>query len=563
MSDRRITVGDVDGASYSLPIERILTGRGFVTGKSGSGKSSTASVIAEELLDRGHPLLIVDIEGEYWGLKEDYEVLHVGATDEVDLKIGPEHAEKLADLALNQGVPIIVDLSGYIDRDVADEIVREVAKSLFHREQDAQRPFLLLVEEVHEWVPQTGSVGKTGEWLVRIAKRGRKRGLGIAGISQRPSDVDKDLITQADWLVWHRLTWDNDTNVVRDVAGREPANVIDSLADGEAFVQADWSDREVQRVQFREKRTFDAGATPGLEDIERPELQSIDDDLVDELAEITEEHEQREDRIRTLEAELHDRQERISELEERLDRVLDLRRMVESVNGIGPSTPEEISIELGDQELALPEIRAEVLEVREQKKALETKVEELQRERDELRQQLEQKAAREEYADALAELIEWVDRHRETLSDVAEVPFSPGLENHVIDVIEEKDERITELERELAAKQDGWGPDIPHELIHHEEIQAALDVVKEESRCAPERIDQVLRILLTADADSLKSSEIAPLMGVSDTTVREALRDLFSASLVQRTETTSRGYEWWVDEETIKRRIEVAEARST
>lgn len=333
VSDRRITVGDVDGESYSLPIERILTGRGFVTGKSGSGKSSTASVIAEELLDRGHPLLIVDIEGEYWGLKEDYEVLHVGATDEVDLKIGPEHAEKLADLALNQGVPIIVDLSGYIDRDVADEIVREVAKSLFHQEQDTQLPFLLLVEEIHEYVPQTGSIGKTGEWLVRVAKRGRTRGLGIVGISQRPSNVDKVLITQADWLVWHRLTWDNDTNVVRDVAGREPANVVGSLADGEASVQADWSDREIQRVQFREKRTFDAGETPGLDDVERPELQSIDDDLVEELTEITEEHEQREDRIRTLEVELHDREERINELEERLDRVLDLRRMVASVDG--------------------------------------------------------------------------------------------------------------------------------------------------------------------------------------------------------------------------------------
>jgi DNA helicase HerA-like ATPase len=48
-------------------------------GKSGSGKSNSASVVVEELLDDGYPVLIVDVDREYFGLKEEYELLHLGA----------------------------------------------------------------------------------------------------------------------------------------------------------------------------------------------------------------------------------------------------------------------------------------------------------------------------------------------------------------------------------------------------------------------------------------------------------------------------------------------------
>jgi len=45
---------DAEG-EVSLPTVEVLTGRGFITGKSGSGKSNSASVVVEELLDRGFP----------------------------------------------------------------------------------------------------------------------------------------------------------------------------------------------------------------------------------------------------------------------------------------------------------------------------------------------------------------------------------------------------------------------------------------------------------------------------------------------------------------------------
>jgi hypothetical protein len=248
----------------AIPASELLTGRGFITGKSGSGKSNTTSVLIEELLDEGFTLLVIDTEGEYYGLKEEYELLHVGGDDFADVIVGIEHADTVAETALEDNVPVILDVSGYDDADEAEGLVKAVLTDLFRREKSVRKPFLVVIEEMQEYLPQRGGGGELGTLLTRIAKRGRKRGLGVCGISQRPSSVDKDFITQCDWMVWHRLNWENDLDVVRNVMGAARANAIEEFAPGEGFLMTDWDDT-VRQVRFRRKRTHDAGATPGLD----------------------------------------------------------------------------------------------------------------------------------------------------------------------------------------------------------------------------------------------------------------------------------------------------------
>lgn len=266
----------------TLPVEEILTGRGFITGKSGSGKSNTASVIAEELLSANYNLVIIDTEGEYFGLKEQYELLHVGADEQCEVQVDVDDGEKLASIILERNIPIIVDVSGFLEADDAEALIHDFTKNLFQLEKQYRKPLLMIVEEIQEYIPQSGGKSDLSELLLRVAKRGRKRGLGMCGISQRPSAVDKDFITQCDWLVWHRLSWPNDVEVVRNILGDEPADEIDGLADGEGYLMTDW-DEQTKRVQFRKKKTFDAGATPGLQEYERPDLQQIGEELRREL----------------------------------------------------------------------------------------------------------------------------------------------------------------------------------------------------------------------------------------------------------------------------------------
>ena len=316
------------GAQIDLPVVELLTGRGFITGKSGSGKSNTASVVAEKLLDSAFGLLIVDVDGEYYGLKEEYEILHAGADDECDIVVSPEHAEKLATLALEQNVPIILDVSGYLEAETANELLLRVVKQLFAKEKRLKKPFLLVVEECHEYIPEGGGIDETGKMLIKVGKRGRKHGLGIVGISQRPADVKKDFITQCDWLCWHRLTWDNDTTVVGRILGSKYASAVEDLGDGEAFLMTDW-DESIRRIQFHRKQTFDAGATPGLDDFERPELKSVSSDLVGELQSISDEKARHESELADLRQELEKKDRRLADLQRELEEARDLSNMAD------------------------------------------------------------------------------------------------------------------------------------------------------------------------------------------------------------------------------------------
>jgi len=543
-----IVVGEtVDGKPYRLPVEDVLTGRAFVTGKSGSGKSNTASVVAEELLERGHPFLVVDVDGEYHGLKQEYELLHVGATERCDLQVGPEHAEKIAELALDQDVPIVLDVSGFVDGAVADALVENVAEALFRREQEARRPFLLVVEEVHEYIPQQGGLDDVGETLIRIAKRGRKRGLGVAGISQRPADVKKDFITQCDWLVWHRLTWENDTDVVKRVVGGDYAAAVEDLGDGEAFVQADWSEADVERVQMRRKRTVDLGATPGLDDVERPELKSIGEDLVAELEEISAEEERRRDRIAELEATIDEKDERIAELEDEVERLrtadetIDLltSRIKATADGEGVETaPDELQERLEEKNERIRDLEAEVDDLQAERDTLQERV-------DELEAEVERLGGIEDRVAEAEQIEQQLDEAREVLGVDAQETAPRNAPDDVEDLradLATAQETIQDLKAEnerLRERAEQSGDELQplsdyQAFLEDDDVQAVVEEAKDEEYPAAKYHKGILAAILD-EGGPVPYEEIADRLGASRTNeVSSAATTLESLKVVTK-----------------------------
>ncbi|ELZ07847.1 ATP-binding protein [Natrialba aegyptia] len=549
MSEQReVLVGETDdGTDLYLPVVELLTGRGFVTGKSGSGKSNTASVIAEELLEAGFPLLIVDTDGEYYGLKEEYEMLHAGADEECDIQIGPEHAEQMATLALEENVPVILDVSGYLDEDESDELLRKIARQLFVKEKKLKKPFLLVVEEVHEYIPEGGGVGETGNLLIKISKRGRKHGLGILGISQRPADVKKDFITQANWLVWHRLTWDNDTKVVGRIIDTEYSEMVSDLDDGQAFVQTDWTDVDVRKVQFRRKRTFDAGATPGLDDFERPELKSVSDALVGDLQDISERKDREQDRIHELEAELEKKEKRIETLEDELESARDVssaaKQMADAL-----SNPGTVQTQLGggnDEEL----------------RRLHEEVVDLEDERDDLRAELEAREERiDELEGTLAARTETIERLRgeaerlrsrvqeleaETSTDAEEVGDGDADADAASETIVQAGGTPVELgyvgtggdegQSALVVANDETEYDMGDvvALLEQTWIGGRLEQASEGSRCTVETAAHVLVVL--AGEGPLETERIATAVDRSTVAVQSLLSELRTEAVLDRT----------------------------
>ncbi len=537
---RQIRVGETArGADLKLPVIEVLTGRGFATGKSGSGKSNTASVIAEELLEAGYPLLIVDTDGEYYGLKEEYEMLHAGADEECDIQIGPEHAEQMATIALEENVPVILDVSGYLDEDVADELLREVARNLFVKEKKLKKPFLLVVEEVHEYIPEGGGVGETGNLLIKISKRGRKHGLGILGISQRPADVKKDFITQANWLVWHRLTWDNDTKVVGRIIDTEYAELVSELDDGQAFVQTDWTETDVRKVQFRRKRTFDAGATPGLDDFERPELKSVSDALVGDLQEISERKDRKQDRIQELENQLEKKEKRIETLEDELSSARDVSSAAKQMADALQNT-ETVQSQLpgGSEDLRrlheeIADLEAERDELQDRLEARDDRIETLEDELHRLREENEQLREAVSERETAAETDE-ESTIMQAGGDDLEFGYTPVDWDAATASVADAD---AEANAGTPASDETTRPSTDERdlttVLEEPVVGDRFDRACEGSQCSPETAREVLAAL--DERGSLEAATLAAEVGRSRVAVQGLLSELRTEGVLERT----------------------------
>ena len=195
----------------ALDLEQIIGQCIAILGIRGSGKSNTAGVIFEELLKHNYPLSIVDIDGEYFGLKEKFEVLVVGHGEGVEIEVDVDCAEEIAEISMEKNVPIVLDLSGFLSEERA-EFLKAYLNALWSMAAKLRRPYIIGIEEAHEFIPQSIRT-ELKELIARIALRGRKRGLGAIIISQRSAKVEKDVLSQAGILFLHRVVHEADMRV--------------------------------------------------------------------------------------------------------------------------------------------------------------------------------------------------------------------------------------------------------------------------------------------------------------------------------------------------------------
>jgi DNA helicase HerA-like ATPase len=107
----------------------------------------------------------------------------------------------------------IVDISG-LPNEVAGPLAAMLARLLFQyklyqtQSERKRDPILLVCEEAHRYVPDRGEAEYAGAQnaIRRIAREGRKYGVGLMLVSQRPADIESTVISQCGtWLVL-RLT---------------------------------------------------------------------------------------------------------------------------------------------------------------------------------------------------------------------------------------------------------------------------------------------------------------------------------------------------------------------
>src|SRR5579862_3081770 len=146
----------------SLPVE-LAGRRTAVFGISGSGKSNTATVIVEQLLEAGEQVVLVDPKGEAWGLlslasgkSSNLPVILFGEPNGHIETLSEAHGPRLADFVVETGKSVALSLLGFESDQSERRFVATFLRQLYRRKSRQPHPTrtLVVLEEAHLFVPE-------------------------------------------------------------------------------------------------------------------------------------------------------------------------------------------------------------------------------------------------------------------------------------------------------------------------------------------------------------------------------------------------------------------------
>lgn len=370
-----MTVGtqliDKKSRPFELPDDAV-TQTFAILGKRGSGKSSAAKKIAEQMHEAGHQFVALDPKGDWHGLRSSADGNRPGLPIPIfgglhgDLPLAPTGGAVMAQLIVDQGLSCVLDVSDFDTKADQVRFLTDFGTALYKAARRAPAPLHLFLEEADEVLPQQvpGEMARcVGAWT-KIVKLGRSFGLGATIITQRSASVNKNALSQIDTLVAMRTLSPTDRKVVKDwvndaADGGDMVDRLSSLHPGEAVVWSPYWLGISSGVVFDRPDTFDSGATPtGGRRRPVPVLADIDLGAIEGLLQATTDEQKANDpkelkaRVRALERELADRpvpdppppvevrvpfvpHELVAEVDGLLARVTALAAFVHSVTGPG------------------------------------------------------------------------------------------------------------------------------------------------------------------------------------------------------------------------------------
>jgi hypothetical protein len=277
----------VKGGKVELDLQELITGRTLLCSVSGGGKSWTGRRIVEQIFGQTG-IVIIDVEGEYATLRERYPFLIVGK----DVQLVPEAAEFLADQVLQHDLSVILDGSDpNLDIAAFQEFLARFIDRFIALETTQRKPYLWFAEEADELAPETG-IGRSLclSALRKLVKKGRKRGLGIVVMTQRPAFVTKFVISQCTNKLVGKTEWPDDIAVLQKFA-RIPKGTTEKLGElekGQFYAAGDFIKKPCV-VKVGTVITKHSGATPELIPPAPKELESVVAQLSENLPRIIQE----------------------------------------------------------------------------------------------------------------------------------------------------------------------------------------------------------------------------------------------------------------------------------
>jgi DNA helicase HerA-like ATPase len=201
------------GERFSLPIDFVTETQAILAMRR-VGKTYTASVEAEELLKLNQQIVVIDPTGAWWGLKSSADGRSPGFSIPV---FGGEHADVpleegagavIANALIEHRFSAILDVS-LLRKNAMKRFATAFLEELYHKNREALHLFM---DEADLFAPQKPFKGDEQVLgaMEDIVRRGGVRGIGCTLITQRPSVLNKDVLTQCGILVTLRMSHPHD-----------------------------------------------------------------------------------------------------------------------------------------------------------------------------------------------------------------------------------------------------------------------------------------------------------------------------------------------------------------
>lgn len=184
----------------------------------GSGKTHTATKIAEDLMTDGIPIVVFDPSGVWHNLRYGKDnqpgfpiVVAGGLTP--DLELTELNCLKILEAAMKENVSIIFDLSEMESKAKEVKIVADCIEYIMQYNKTLRHIF---IEEAAEYCPERKfpNIMRCYGIIERMARIGRNKGIGFTLINQRSQEIAKAIFELCDRVFIHRQTGKNSLNVI-------------------------------------------------------------------------------------------------------------------------------------------------------------------------------------------------------------------------------------------------------------------------------------------------------------------------------------------------------------
>jgi DNA helicase HerA-like ATPase len=180
------------------------------------------------------------------------------------------------------GMVSLVNLRG-APEDLVNVFVTQFMKRIFHARKTGRiPPLMLFVEEAHNFCPQMSKT-LSNKVFRTVASEGRKFGLGVCVVTQRPAKVDKNVLSQCNTQVIFKVTNPNDLKAISASMEGMTSSMQDDiqrLPISHAIVVGGWITRPITiAVRIRESKHGGKGADV-FNETEEEEEEEYDQDFI-------------------------------------------------------------------------------------------------------------------------------------------------------------------------------------------------------------------------------------------------------------------------------------------